>query len=325
MADRLTLSASTAWEGPRLLACPFWKHSPDSYRECGQRKLRKLSRVKQHLNLYHRQPFFCSACMDIFPTESARLDHERARTCPKRDLVEPAGLSREQLTALHRRPPKDLTVEQQWFTVWDIVFPRTERPSSAYIDTDVSEDLISFREYIATSIPRRATEKLESDLRQLQTRPEQRESIQRVIQDCLEEAYEDWITEFRASRSRRASLSRPPRPQIHPPSPVYSSLPSSCFSSSHNSTSTTPSFGPITPTRFRNALSAEDVPVFPELASQTQSIPNTEASGPVSYPIQPNHPVTPKSILFSQGRMPKQPSGTATRINPVALSNIPGS
>ena len=261
--------------------------------------------------------------MDIFPSESARLDHERARSCPKRDLVEPPGLSREQLTALHRRPPKDLTVEMQWFTVWDIVFPRTKQPSSAYIDIDVSEDLISFREYISSQIPRQATEKLESEMGQLRNRQEQRESIQRVIQDCLEEAYDHWITEFRASRSRRASLSRPLRPQIHPPSPVYSSLPSSCFSSSHNSTSTTPSFGPITPTRFRNALNAEDIPVFPELTAQTQSMPNTEAPSLGAYSIQPNHPVTPKSILFSQGRLPKQQSAGVARINPVALSNIP--
>lgn len=48
-----------------------------------------------------------------------------------------------------RRSNSKLSEEDQWFLLWDAVFPDHPRPRSAYREGCVSEELSSFREFCA--------------------------------------------------------------------------------------------------------------------------------------------------------------------------------
>ncbi|KAI0123322.1 hypothetical protein BJ170DRAFT_697815 [Xylariales sp. AK1849] len=67
-----------------------------------------------------------------------KRDSDRYRTC---------WITTAQSRALTRKSKRNITEEQQWFAVWDIVFPGVERPGSAYVDSELSEEMSSFQEY----------------------------------------------------------------------------------------------------------------------------------------------------------------------------------
>ncbi|KAB5554605.1 hypothetical protein GE09DRAFT_1222092 [Coniochaeta sp. 2T2.1] len=120
---------------PRLtFACPFYKKDPVRYRTCYRYLLTRIRDVKQHVTRRHKLPIYCASCMDIFTTSTLRDEHTRARTCPTRPFVVFDGVTEEQKQLLARRISSRHCEEDQWYTVFDILFPGHSRPSSPYID-----------------------------------------------------------------------------------------------------------------------------------------------------------------------------------------------
>lgn len=68
-----------------------------------------------------------------------------ARSCDLTNVTKPEGVSPDQKTKLSDRVSKVLTVSQQWFTIWDILFPNVPRPASPLVESPIYEVLSRFR------------------------------------------------------------------------------------------------------------------------------------------------------------------------------------
>ncbi|KAK2023143.1 hypothetical protein LX32DRAFT_163003 [Colletotrichum zoysiae] len=138
----------------RTLACPFWKKNPDNHRQCYKKVLSKIKYVKSHLYRFHPAPIACPCCGAEFQSEEVRDEHLRARRCEvveRGDIAGHEGLTAERMRQVSRRADPRLSEEEQWFVIWDIIFPNTPRPSSAYIDGVLSEDVCNFHEFFSNS------------------------------------------------------------------------------------------------------------------------------------------------------------------------------
>ncbi|KAF5624501.1 hypothetical protein F52700_9670 [Fusarium sp. NRRL 52700] len=131
------------------LACPFYKHDPIQYRRCHSHVLKRNSYVKQHLFRCHMQPIHCDICLSVWPTVEELREHRRAQVCERREYVAPDGITPEQERKLRSRlggPNK--SESDQWFDIYSIIFPNAERPKSAYLNGELSEDAESLREFM---------------------------------------------------------------------------------------------------------------------------------------------------------------------------------
>ncbi|KAF4500740.1 hypothetical protein FAGAP_3022 [Fusarium agapanthi] len=131
------------------LACPFYKHDPIQYRRCHSHVLKRNSYVKQHLFRCHMQPIHCDICLSTWPNVEELREHRRAQVCERREYVAPDGITPEQERKLRSRlggPNK--SESDQWFDIYSIIFPHAERPQSAYLNGELSEDAESLREFM---------------------------------------------------------------------------------------------------------------------------------------------------------------------------------
>ena len=89
-------------------------------------------------------------CLRVFADAAAHAVHVAGATpCtpPPAAQAQLGGLSHAQARALKRKVYSGAGDAENWFAVWDIVFPGTARPESVYVDGEVSADLCEFREY----------------------------------------------------------------------------------------------------------------------------------------------------------------------------------
>ncbi|KAK4157597.1 hypothetical protein C8A00DRAFT_11577 [Chaetomidium leptoderma] len=130
----------------RMLACPLWKANPDRHRDCFPKILSRIRDVKQHLRRRHPPQFYCERCKTTFPDEQARDQHVSqpgTLSCTPSPTLD--CISHQQHWEISRKANPKLSEEDQWFAIWDIVFPGRRRPPSAYRDADISEDLYLFQ------------------------------------------------------------------------------------------------------------------------------------------------------------------------------------
>lgn len=136
----------------RLLACPFWKKDPIKHRDCFK-GIKRISYVKQHLRRSHQKPaYFCHRCGVQYGDEEETLwiEHQLAsEQCEKRPIELPDGITRAQQNGLTNYSDRSTDEADQWYVIWDYVFPdgRSPRPSSPYVNQDLSEEMSSFREF----------------------------------------------------------------------------------------------------------------------------------------------------------------------------------
>lgn len=130
------------------LACPFAKKDPIKYRGCYQYTLRRTHHVKQHLSRCHQLPIYCQRCKELFETEEERDEHATANAlCEKRFGIRYEGLTRKQKEQLGHRVSPKMTLSDQWFTIFDILFPgHTPRPASAFVNPSLTEELEAFQD-----------------------------------------------------------------------------------------------------------------------------------------------------------------------------------
>lgn len=215
----------------KLLACPFWKAYPHRHGCCFTKILSRIRDVKQHLRRYHYSPFSCNRCTAAFPDEQTLRRHDSdpnglfCTPSPRLDRIS----SHQHVQMACKSDPK-LSEEQQWFALWDTVFPGRRRPPSAYRDGDITEELCSFREYYATygeGILDDATQAVVAT-GQLQgfgmLSGEERQGILRwVVRDGFELAFRHWIS----ARASVARLSRSGEMTAQSATPAGFSLPDS--------------------------------------------------------------------------------------------------
>lgn len=132
-----------------LLACPYYKKDKFKHKLCLRDfKLKRIKDVKQHLCRKHVQPHFCPLCGQEFETKRDEQDHIRTQSCSRQEYQEPEGITDDHKDKFSSRVDRMMTLEHQWFTVWDIVFPDTPRPSSAYVQDPEIETLLGFSDFI---------------------------------------------------------------------------------------------------------------------------------------------------------------------------------
>lgn len=136
-----------------LFACPFWKSHSNHWRDCFKYKLKRIRDVKQHLRRIHAACCYCVRCgQDFHRREDLDTHYGSIPSCDARQFQR-KWLSEVQKESLAKRSDPRCTDEEQWFAIWDIVFPGELRPDSPYLDGDLSEDLNSFREFFMTQGP----------------------------------------------------------------------------------------------------------------------------------------------------------------------------
>lgn len=136
-----------------ILACPFYKWDPARYRNCRRILLTKISYVKQHILRAHRMPPHCQICNGSFQTDDQLRQHVRSMTCERRPYAPPDGVTEERMIQLRSRVNQKNSLENQWYEVFDILFPGSARPASVYLDPELSQDLDEFVNYLTTQGP----------------------------------------------------------------------------------------------------------------------------------------------------------------------------
>ncbi|KAI8951946.1 heterokaryon incompatibility protein-domain-containing protein [Xylaria longipes] len=122
-------------------ACPFMKMNTYKYRSCLRKiKIRTNLDLMGHLNSMHRQPLYCPICTILFQDIWTRNNHIRERSCVKAELVVPPGISIEQgnqLRILLEGPSVKPLKNEDWYKVWDVLFPEVALPESPSIDKEI--------------------------------------------------------------------------------------------------------------------------------------------------------------------------------------------
>jgi hypothetical protein len=131
-----------------FFACPFYVRN-NQYGECVRRHyLSSIKDVKEHVCWDHRRPKFCPVCKQEFATGKDRDAHIRLRTCRANASGTPDGITDDQEERLERAEETYkpyISEELRWFDVWDIIFPRTARPGSAFYTGEREVAVCAFR------------------------------------------------------------------------------------------------------------------------------------------------------------------------------------
>ena len=131
------------------LACPFWKFDATKHRTCFK-TFKQISYVKSHLYTTHYDEFYCERCFSIFESEERHLQHTRHEFCLYDGSKNFDRITHQQSKKLHRKSKAEHSEAEQWFVVWDIVFPNQPRPSSAYVDRGLAEETCHLRDFTQT-------------------------------------------------------------------------------------------------------------------------------------------------------------------------------
>ncbi|KAH8883388.1 hypothetical protein GQ53DRAFT_847029 [Thozetella sp. PMI_491] len=182
---------------PKRLACPFWKLDPIKYRACFSLRLHGIPRVKQHLSRNHIPKFYCQRCLNIFADEESQNAHVLNQTpCePHGQEAQLDGLSHQQQRQLSRKSNQTHSERQQWFAIWDIVFPGYQQPASPYMDGRLTEDCALFHKHCLDRGPQILTRAIHAsgvlpigDLYSIRD-----QILRRAINDALNELLDSWV------------------------------------------------------------------------------------------------------------------------------------
>ncbi|KAH8899033.1 hypothetical protein GQ53DRAFT_817238 [Thozetella sp. PMI_491] len=204
----------------RFLACPFWKRHRDSHFRCSKLALNRIRDVKQHLNRRHYQEFHCPRCFTIFEEEQALDSHIRGQIVCQPSSGRLDGMSHHQHRALCKKSKPNQSAEEQWFVIWDILFLGHERPESAYVDPEFSEDFHEFQRFTQ----RRGPELLENllNMNGVWSMPERDRQLQLrgILAQGFDAIREDWMTTPSPGPSYSALSTQPVENSHHGSNPA---------------------------------------------------------------------------------------------------------
>ncbi|KAK4221210.1 hypothetical protein QBC38DRAFT_343461, partial [Podospora fimiseda] len=126
------------------LACPYLKKNPGEYRCCQKYGFQKIKEVKQHLRRRHMlHGFICRRCQLLLESHDALMDHITQEVpCTTRPPLYDR-ITEHQRLRLMQYPSRGKSLEQQWYGVWDIIFPGLDRPKDIYLQTEAETTMNS--------------------------------------------------------------------------------------------------------------------------------------------------------------------------------------
>jgi hypothetical protein len=169
-----------------LMACPFYRFDPARHGKClWELDLHHARSVTQHVIVDHRLPPYCPVCYLVFDRATGRDIHIVSRSCTKSESPMPQalqGVSESQVKEISRpeaekkrrnarkmswsegrkrgrgtKQRSSKAMEQsvratdheaeQWFDVWDILFPCSPRPESSYLSAPEEREVVSIRRF----------------------------------------------------------------------------------------------------------------------------------------------------------------------------------
>jgi hypothetical protein len=98
------------------------------------------------------------------------------------------------MKALTRRSNAKYPVEEQWYAIWDIIFPGAERPASPYIDGVLSEEILSFQEFYQTRGPAILREALRESFMDNTSMQEVQQYSDLVLRAALDRILDEWLS-----------------------------------------------------------------------------------------------------------------------------------
>ncbi|KAL5593678.1 hypothetical protein FOBRF1_012780 [Fusarium oxysporum] len=129
----------------QFLACPYWKLDPERYWDCFMKKNDTIAHLKQHLTRRHTPKYYCQICYETFKDFDPFDSHVLRRSCTRGPSAKLEGISQQQKNQLSLKSKG--SVEQQWYTVWSILFPDIDPPSTIFIHSTQSEDFCRMQEF----------------------------------------------------------------------------------------------------------------------------------------------------------------------------------
>ncbi|KAJ6784274.1 hypothetical protein PWT90_03916 [Aphanocladium album] len=124
-------------------ACPFYRRWPTRHIECMNRKLTRIQDVKQHIYRRHsKSPFYCPTCSKVFASPDPRDEHIREGQCTPATASSKRssdGISAQVQDSLKNRFSRRLSPIDQWYGIWDLIFPDVTSPENAHVGSLVTE------------------------------------------------------------------------------------------------------------------------------------------------------------------------------------------
>lgn len=147
IADEQLIGSQTS---PRngWLACPWYKKDPWKYHDCAKYKLQRIKDVKQHTYRKHMKPsIYCHVCFKVFTKASYMDEHVQRKSCASRAGPKFDGITEQQRKQLNRNGNRGRDDSEQWYNIWDTIFPGEFRPRSPYLGNDRGEFLHLLRKF----------------------------------------------------------------------------------------------------------------------------------------------------------------------------------
>ncbi|TQV93480.1 hypothetical protein IF1G_08058 [Cordyceps javanica] len=138
-------------ERESTFACPFYRRWPTRHIECMNRKLTRIQDVKQHIYRRHsKPPFYCPTCAKVFSSPDPRDYHIRQITCTPAAVSSKRssdGISAQVQETLKNRLSRRLSPVEQWYSIWDLIFPGEAAPLNAHVGSIVTEMLSMLKDF----------------------------------------------------------------------------------------------------------------------------------------------------------------------------------
>ncbi len=171
------------------LCCPFFAHKNREYQDCLKSNLISAIDVKRHIWAAHRRPYHCPACGTVFPAADEWEGHIRTARCDQR-AFKLEGVSEDQLERLSIPSGSRQSREEQWYSIWGMVFPGIEPPSTPFLpnDSESAHFVSLLRDYWATEGHKFVNSFLKSKgirNRGGQKETRNRQSLQRLVLDRM--------------------------------------------------------------------------------------------------------------------------------------------
>lgn len=185
-------------------ACPYSKRYPVIFSHCCTKKLRRIGDVKQHLRRRHVSRSLCTHCRAVFDaaedtgvvtTQTAQHD---CSSCQAPQVIL-NGITQEKQDRIFRKHHGRMSHEEQWYLIFDILFPGEARPASPYHDPELLEtaqSLVNFVERHGRSI-------VADHFEQRTSTDYERILLQQLLVAILPEIIQAWMREQQNALQRQ--------------------------------------------------------------------------------------------------------------------------
>lgn len=122
--------------GSLALVCPFFKRDPVEHGSRCLQRMGSIAHIKHHIARIHTPKFYCERCLVVLSDHDSHQAHITHGDCTRDPSTRLNGVSYQQRERINLRPDRQLSLQGQWFAIWDILFPGVTKPASIYIDMD---------------------------------------------------------------------------------------------------------------------------------------------------------------------------------------------